>query len=90
MSDAAVTWVGLVAGFLTTAAFVPQVWKIWKSKSADDVSLPAFVAFALGVALWIAFGVLKSEPPIVIWNGITLGLGLAIIVMKLRYSGKRD
>lgn len=76
---------GLAAGFLTTAAFVPQVWKIWKSKKADDVSLPAFIAFAIGVAMWMLVGILKSEPPIVIWNGITLVLAIAIVVMKLRY-----
>jgi MtN3 and saliva related transmembrane protein len=77
---------GLVAGFLTTIAFVPQVWKIWKSKSADDVSLPAFIAFAVGVAMWMAYGFLRQEPPIVIWNAITLVLALAIVVMKVRYK----
>ena len=77
---------GLVAGFLTTIAFVPQVWKTWKSKSAKDVSLPAFIAFAAGVALWIAYGILKSELPIVIWNAITLVLAIMIVMMKIRYS----
>ena len=77
---------GLAAGFLTTAAFVPQVWKIWKSKSADDVSLPAFIAFAVGVAMWMAYGFLRQEAPIVIWNAITLVLALAIVVMKVRFK----
>ena len=77
---------GFLAGFLTTVAFVPQVWKTWKSKSAKDVSLPAFIAFSVGVALWIAYGVLKGEPPIVIWNVITLVLAIAIVAMKVRYS----
>ena len=79
------TVVGLVAGFLTTIAFVPQVTKIWKTKSAKDVSLPTFLAFAIGVALWIVYGIMKQEPPIIIWNAVTLALAVAIVVMKLRF-----
>ena len=86
MSGEGVLWLGLAAGFLTTAAFVPQVWKIWKTKSARDVSLPAVVAFAIGVALWTAFGVFKQEIAITIWNSVTLVLAIAILVMKIRYK----
>lgn len=79
-------WLGLMAGLLTTLAFVPQAWKIWKTKSARDVSLPAFVTFTVGVALWTAFGILKDEPAITIWNSITFVLAIAILVMKIRYK----
>ena len=79
------TLLGLVAGFLTTIAFVPQVTKIWKTKSAKDVSLPTFLAFAIGVALWMVYGFMKQEPPIIIWNAVTLALAVAIVVMKLRF-----
>jgi MtN3 and saliva related transmembrane protein len=77
--------IGYVAGFLTTIAFVPQVWKIWTTKSVKDVSLQAFVAFAAGVALWLVYGILKQEPPIIVWNAVTLALAAAILVMKLKY-----
>jgi MtN3 and saliva related transmembrane protein len=80
------TILGLVAGFLTTIAFVPQVTKIWKEKSARDVSLPTFLAFSLGVALWMVYGILKQEPPIVLWNAVTLVLSGAIVAMKLKYG----
>jgi MtN3 and saliva related transmembrane protein len=80
------TLVGLVAGFLTTLAFVPQVLKIWRARSAKDVSLPAFVAFAVGVALWLVYGILVREPPIILWNAVTLALSGAIIAMKLRFG----
>ena len=80
------TLTGLVAGFLTTAAFVPQAVKIWKSRSARDVSLPTFAAFALGVAGWLAFGILKQDPPIILWNAVTLIIALAILAMKLRFG----
>jgi MtN3 and saliva related transmembrane protein len=78
--------VGLGAGFLTTVAFVPQVVKIWKARSAKDVSLHTFIAFTIGVALWLAYGILKQEPPIIVWNAVTLGLAAAILAMKLRFG----
>ena len=79
------TLLGLVAGFLTTVAFVPQVHKIWKTRSAKDVSLPTFLAFALGVALWMVYGIVKQEPPIILWNAVTLVLAAAIVAMKLKF-----
>ena len=80
------TAVGLLAGFLTTIAFVPQAWKIWKSKSAKDVSLPTFMAFTSGVALWLAYGILNQELPIIVWNAATLVLAGAIVGMKLKFG----
>ena len=76
---------GFAAGFLTTVAFIPQVVKIWKSKSAKDVSLPAFATFTVGIAIWIAYGIVKHDPPIILWNVVTLGLAVAILVMKVKY-----
>jgi MtN3 and saliva related transmembrane protein len=77
---------GLLAGGLTTASFVPQVLKIWKTKSAEDVSLLMFVAFCVGVGLWLAYGFLKKDWAIIATNGVTLVLGLAIVAMKLKYK----
>ncbi len=79
-------WVGLVAGFLTTIAFAPQAAKIWATKSAKDVSLHTFVAFTLGVALWLVYGILRGELPIIVWNAVTLALAGAILAMKLRFG----
>jgi MtN3 and saliva related transmembrane protein len=80
------TLVGLSAGFLTTIAFVPQVAKIWKTRSAKDVSLPTFVAFTSGVGLWLLYGILNQELPIIVWNAATLVLAGAILAMKLRFG----
>ena len=80
------TLVGLAAGFLTTVAFVPQVAKIWKSRSAKDVSLPTFIAFTIGVALWLCYGILNQELPIIVWNAVTLLLAGAILAMKVRFG----
>ncbi len=80
------TGVGFFAGLLTTVAFIPQVAKIWKSRSARDVSLPAFAAFSIGVAFWLAYGILQQEPPIILWNAVTLVLAIAILVMKSKFG----
>ncbi len=80
------TVLGLVAGGLTTVSFVPQVRKIWKTRSAEDVSLLMFVAFCFGVSLWIAYGVMKGEAAIIATNAVTLVLGAAIVWMKLKFK----
>jgi len=76
---------GTVAGILTTAAFVPQVVKTWRTRSARDISAVMFAAFSVGVALWIVYGVLVRALPVIVANGVTLLLALAILAMKIRF-----
>lgn len=78
-------WVGLAAGLLTTFAFIPQVLKIWRTRSAKDISLRMYIAFSIGVAMWLVYGILKQKPPIILWNAVTLVLAIAIVAMKLRF-----
>jgi len=80
------SWIGFAAGFLTTFAFLPQVFKIWEAKSARDISLHTYAVFTLGVGLWLAYGILRQEPPIIIWNAVTLVLAGAILAMKVRFG----
>ncbi|HEV2860046.1 MAG TPA: SemiSWEET transporter [Pyrinomonadaceae bacterium] len=80
------TLLGLVAGGLTTVSFVPQVRKIWKTRSAEDVSLMMFVAFCVGVSLWLVYGFMKGEVAIIATNAVTLVLGAAIVWMKLKFK----
>lgn len=80
------TGLGLVAGGLTTASLIPQAAKIWKTGSAEDVSLKMFVAFSVGVALWLTYGFIKAEAAIIITNAVTLLLALAILCLKLKYK----
>ncbi len=77
---------GLLAGGLTTISFVPQVLKIWKTKSAEDVSLKMFLALCMGVALWLVYGFIKKDTAILVTNSVTLLLGLAILGMKLKFK----
>jgi MtN3 and saliva related transmembrane protein len=80
-----ITLVGYLAGFLTTLAFVPQVLHIWRTRSTRDISLYTFSTFTVGIFLWLVYGILKSEWPIVIANGVTFVLAGAILGMKLRF-----
>ncbi|MBL7862154.1 MAG: SemiSWEET family sugar transporter [Cyclobacteriaceae bacterium] len=77
---------GLVAGLLTTLSFVPQVVKTWRSRSARDLSLVMFLLYCLGVFLWMIYGFMIDELPVILWNIITLILASIILVFKIRYK----
>lgn len=79
-------FLGLTAGALTTAAFVPQVTKTWRSRSTKDISLGMYAIFSLGVLLWLVYGIYIRSLPIVVANAITLALATAIVVFKLRFK----
>lgn len=81
-----VTWLGVAAGTLTTAAFVPQVVRTWRTRSTEDISLGMFAIFAMGVLLWLGYGLYLRAWPIVIANSITLVLAGAMVVFKLRFK----
>ena len=80
------TTVGLIAGVLTTIAFVPQVRHTWRTKSAKDISLRMFLLFCTGVLLWLIYGYLIQSLPVMLANGVTLVLSGAILVMKLKWG----
>jgi MtN3 and saliva related transmembrane protein len=78
--------VGLAAGMLTTIAFLPQVMKTWKSRSAKDLSLGMFSLFCVGVALWLAYGFLVRDIPVIAANLLTLMLASTLLFFKLRFK----
>jgi MtN3 and saliva related transmembrane protein len=85
--DTHATLVGSVAAILTTIAFIPQVIKVWKTRSARDVSLGMYALFTTGVALWLAYGLMIGSGPVIVANAMTLLLAGAVLVMKLRFDG---
>ena len=78
--------VGFGAAALTTVAFVPQAILTWKQRRAEGVSLGMYVVFVLGVACWLAYGILIGSAPIIVANVITLVLSGFILAMKLRHG----
>ena len=86
MPDIALNVLGFAAGVLTTAAFVPQVLKLWRTRSARDISLAMYAVFTTGVVLWLVYGIALGSMPIIVANVLTLVLALAVLFMKLRYG----
>jgi len=78
--------IGAAAGTLSTIAFVPQAWRIWKTRSARDLSLPMYLIFTSGVALWLAYGLALGAVPIIVCNGLTLLLAGTVLAMKLKFG----
>ena len=78
-------WIGYAAAFCTTTAYVPQVLRVWRTRSVRDISLRMFLVLVTGLSLWLTYGITKGELPIVIANGITLTLAGTILFFKLRY-----
>ena len=79
---------GFVAGTLTTLFFLPQVHKAWRSKRCDDLSLTMLLAFALGISLWLVYGLILRSAPIIATNAVTLALVLTLISFKTRYRSE--
>lgn len=75
---------GFVAAVLTTVAFVPQAWQIWKTRNSAGISVGKYAMFSAGVATWLVYGVLLGAWPIIVANAITLVLAVFILLMKIR------
>lgn len=75
---------GLLAGSLTTLAFVPQVARTLRTGSARDFSLPMLLLFTAGLGCWLGYGLLIRSPGVVAANAVTLGLAGVILAVKLR------
>jgi MtN3 and saliva related transmembrane protein len=78
--------VGFLAGICTTASFLPQVVKAWKTRSTRDISLGMYLLLVLGIGLWLVHGVQIGSGPVVAANAVTLVLVLAMLYMKVRYK----
>ena len=78
--------IGFVAATLTTISFVPQVIKIWRSRSTHDVSLGMYALFTLGIAMWLAYGLLIHSWPVILANFVTLLLAGTVLLMKLKFG----
>ncbi|HRC60493.1 MAG: SemiSWEET transporter [Propionivibrio sp.] len=78
--------VGYAAAILTTISFVPQVLKVWRTRSARDVSLGMYSLFTLGIFTWLVYGVLIESWPVILANFVTLVLAGMVLAMKLKFG----
>ena len=81
-----ITILGLVAGTLTTLAFLPQLLKIWQTKSAKDISFNTLIIFNIGIFLWLIYGIYLNALPIILANLFTLIFNMIIVWLKIRYK----
>jgi len=79
-----IEWIGVVAGLMTTTAFIPQVMQTWRTQSARDFALPMLLLFVGGIALWLVYGLAIGSAGLIVANGITLPLAAFILWVKLR------
>ena len=82
--------VGYLAALLTTVAFLPQLYKTWKTKSADDVSLIMLILFITGLTCWIVYGIKINSIPILVANIITFIFNFSILILKIAYSKNKE
>ena len=80
------TLIGLIAGLLTSIASLPQVFKTWKSRHARDLSIWQPVLLSAGVALWLIYGILIGDMPLILANITPLACNLLLTIMKLKFS----
>ena len=81
-------WLGFIAGVLTTSSFVPQVVRVFKLRSAHEISLFFNILFLIGIGVWLVYGIYLGLTPVVLWNSITIVLSMALLYAKLKYGRK--
>jgi MtN3 and saliva related transmembrane protein len=79
-------FIGSTAAALTTLAFIPQAWKVWRTRHTADISMGMYVLFTIGVALWLVYGILIESWPIIMANSFTLVLAGAVLAMKNKFG----
>ena len=80
--------IGFVAAILTTSAFLPQVYKTWKTKDVSGLSLPMLLIFFVGIIAWLVYGFFMNSPSMIMANTITLGSSFLLIYFKIKYDNK--
>ena len=78
--------IGFIAAFLTTAAFLPQVYKTWKTKDVSALSLPMLLMFITGITLWLIYAFYIDSPSMIIANSITIVSSSFLIYFKIAYQ----
>jgi len=84
--DDGIALLGAAAGLCTTISFLPQLVRAWRTRSTRDISLPMFSLLVLGIFLWLVYGALIGDGPLILANGVSLCLTGSILYLKLRHG----
>ena len=78
--------IGLMAGFLTTMGMIPQVWRLFRLRTAHEISLTFTLSFVVGIALWLVYGILNRLFAVIFWNALNFLLCSAMLYAKLKWG----
>lgn len=81
---------GHFAAICTTISFVPQAIKVVRSRDTKSLSLTMYLLFSIGIAGWLAYGILINRPPLIFANIVTLALALTILWMKMTENRRKE
>jgi len=81
-----VEWLGLIGGAIGTVGFLPQIIRVFKLKSAHEISLLWCISFVFGIGCWLTYGIILQLTSIILWNSIMIFMALALIYAKLKYG----
>lgn len=81
-----ISLIGLAAACVTTLCWIPQAWRLIRTRDTRAISLPAYSALTFGILLWLVYGVMLGDLPLILSNSVTLGLLLTIVALKFRYG----
>ncbi len=88
VSPALINAAGMIAAFSTTVSLIPQLVRVWRLKSAREISLNMFILFSFGVAAWLFYGIEIHSVPVIVANAATLVFSMAILALKLCFDRK--
>jgi MtN3 and saliva related transmembrane protein len=83
------TSLGFVASAFTASSFAPQVWHTWRSRDVSGISLLSYSIITFGLGLWLVYGLLRGDVPLIVANAVMVALTLAIVVMKMTFGSSK-
>jgi MtN3 and saliva related transmembrane protein len=79
-------YLGLIAGLLVTCSLIPQIIRVFRLRSAREISAVFTVLLLLGLVLWVVYGIILTLAPVIIWNAIGAVLAILLLYAKMRYG----
>lgn len=79
-------WIGFSGGLLTTVGLIPQIWRLFKLRSAHEISLTYSVLFVIGISFWLSYGIWRGLLSVILWNSVSLVLGIGMLYAKLKWG----
>lgn len=82
-------WIGIVAGVLTAVSMLPQLIKVIKEKHVEDLSVVMLLVLVAGLSMWVMYGFIRKDPPLIYTNMFSIAVNLALIFFRVKYSRKK-